>query len=99
MAIEDAHQPGAERTALLEARESTPGQQKGSLRYILRQRALGLPEVPESVLVSTSRSFDECIIPVRHACPPSVALLHQSVAKTIPTPLSHTTRTLYHSLS
>ncbi len=53
MAIEDAHQPGAERTALLEARESTPGQQKGSLRYILRQRALGLPEVPERLLVSS----------------------------------------------
>ena len=40
VAIEDAHEPGAERTAMLETWQPAPGQQKGSLRYFLRQCAL-----------------------------------------------------------
>src|SRR5260370_37955475 len=48
---------------------------------------MGLTEVPERLLVSTSRAFDECILAGRHAFPPSVAIVHPGERKRLPRPL------------
>jgi hypothetical protein len=88
VAIEDAQKPGAEGTTLLEARESTPGQEKRALGDFFGQRALvaqahcgshgrrvmGLPELAKFLLVSVRRAFDEICLTGRHTFPPSLLL-------------------------
>src|SRR5579859_2546638 len=101
VSIQDAHQPGTERIALLETRESAPCQEKRPLRDLLCQCALvaeaqggchcnsmmGLPEMPERLLVSVSRAFDELRLASLHAFSPSVAIVHPSECKRFRTSL------------